>query len=221
MIDAIIESLTEEDDLTKPLLKTLVFANRIENTDLSDWVSKELNGYKELDNLPDYRCAKTSVTGVMRQNGQLTRNVSLPLSCFGEITAKMLIEKRFPESISVIEGMIKFADGPYIGRDLSADILQYLSQEAQKNGCRFQVISCRQLVLVSELSSINTVIRTKLLNLLLQIEKKFPKVNEVNKDPSLKSEINSTVNYYMGTIYNINSSGDQNVVNTGDDSSIQ
>ena len=221
MINAIIESLTDDDDLTKPLLKTLVFAKRIENTELADWVSKELNGYSISDNLPDYRYAKTSVTGVMMQNGQLTNNVSLPLSCFGEKIAEILMKKRFSDSISAIDGMVKFADGPYIGSDFAADFLQHLTQQAQKNGCKFQVVSCRQLVMVSVLSSINTVIRTKLLNLLLQIEKEFPKVNEVNKDPELKSELNSTVNYYMGSIYNIQSAGDQNIVNTGDASSMQ
>jgi len=221
MINAIIESLTDDDDLTKPLLKTLVFAKRIENKELADWVSKELNGYSDSENLPDYRYAKTSVTGVMRQNGRLTNNVSLPLSCFGDKTAEILMKKRFPDSISAIEGMIKFADGAYIGRDFPADFLQYLTQQAQKNGCKFQVISCRQLVMISELSSINTVIRTKLLNLLLQIEREFPKVDEVNKNPELKSELNSTINYYMGSIYNIHSSGDQNIVNTGDASSMQ
>jgi hypothetical protein len=78
MISDIIESLLADSELTKPLLKTLVFARRIGNEDLASWVSNELNGYPDSKNLPGYRFAKTNVQGVMSQNGQRTQLVSLP-----------------------------------------------------------------------------------------------------------------------------------------------
>lgn len=217
MVTKIIDELASEDDLTKPLLKTLIFARRIGNQELATWVSRELNGYADGEVLPDYRYARTTVSGVMSQNGRVTGVVSLPLSCFGDNVAEMLMRKKFPESIAMLEDIVKTSrESRYIGKDFAADMLRFLTQEAKRNGCNFIVVSCRQMVAISEVTSINTIIRTKLLELLLKVESEFPKVEASSVDDEAKSKINSTVNVMMGNIYNIHSAGDQNKINTGD-----
>ncbi len=130
------------------------------------------------------------------------------------------MKKGFAESISMLEELIKNTEDKYLGKDFPADMLQFLTQQARKNGCNFSVVSCRQLVMLSEVAGIKTSITTKLLELLLQIEKEYPIIDKINENPELKSSLNTTVNNFMGTFYHIQSSGDGNIVNTGNHSDI-
>ncbi|MDP9080462.1 MAG: hypothetical protein M3O71_23815 [Bacteroidota bacterium] len=221
MVSDIIDSLSNEDDVTKPLLKTLAFARRIGNDDLAKWVSNELNGYSGGEPLPSYRYCKTSVLGVMGHGAHnITPESSLPLTCFDKEFQQMLMKKPFNESIAGLVALTKTTN-QYIGKEFAADMCRFLTDQAQKNGCRFSVISCRQLVLISEIIGVITIIKTKLLELLLEVEKDYPTINPLTADDDTKQQINSTVNQYLGNIYNISSSGDGTILNTGNDNQME
>ena len=220
MVSDIIELLSSEDELTKPLLKTLVFSKRIENEELSDWLMKELNGYGNDDTLPDYRFARTTLQCVLKQNGQNTKSVALPLSCFNQDTRDVLMKKPFGESVSALEAVLSNKNNQYIGKNFAADMLQSLSNEAKKNGHNFTVVSCQQTVSIIELRSILISVRTKLLDLLLKLEKETIDPQSLSTNNKLKSEINTTINYFMNEIYNIKNDGNDNIINTGNNNKI-
>jgi len=45
--------------------------------------------------------------GIMKQNGRLTKETALPLSCFGEELKKHLSYKIFDESVATLEDMTR------------------------------------------------------------------------------------------------------------------
>ncbi|MBK7490043.1 MAG: hypothetical protein IPI74_09620 [Bacteroidales bacterium] len=53
--DIINELIDTEKSIVSPLLKTKVLASRLGNDVLLTWVSNELKGYENKDELPDYR----------------------------------------------------------------------------------------------------------------------------------------------------------------------
>lgn len=91
MVSDIIDSLSSEDDVTKPLLKTLAFAGRIGNNELAKWVSNELNGYIGGEPLPSYRYCKATVLGVMGHGDyNVTPDGALPITCLIKNFSKCL-----------------------------------------------------------------------------------------------------------------------------------
>ena len=220
MIENLIETLSTEEDLSKPLLKTLVFARRMGNEYLANWVLQELNGYDLSDTLPNYRYGKASLSATLKQKGQLTNPVSLPLVCFSKETVNVLVKKPFFGSVSVLEAICSDKNNKYIIDEYAADMLQSLSQEVRNNGHDFSVINCRQIVAVAEIKGIFISIKTKLLDLLLRIEKDFPDLDVVKSEKEEKSDINQVINYFINEIYSITNVGDKNVINTGNDTSV-
>jgi len=223
MVTELIDLLSKEDSLVKPLLQTFTFARRIGNEELAGWALNELNGYQNTNNhyddknLPSYRFVRHNMVGVMRQNGRLTKETSLPLSCFGDILEEKLSRRIFDESIATLEGMVKNSDNQYIIKVLPADFCSGLTQQAKANRHSFEVISCREIVGIPEVAGIIIAIKTKLLDLLLAIERQYPSIDIMSPNFNTKSQLNTTVNYYMGQIYNISSSGIGSLVNTGND----
>ncbi len=202
------------------MLKTLVFSKRIGNEELSDWLMKELNGYGNNDTLPDYRFARTTLQCVLKQNGQNTNTVALPLSCFNQDTREVLMKKPFGESVSALEGVLSDKNNQYIRENFAVDMLQSLSNEAKKNGHNFTIVNCQQTVSTIELKSILISVRTKLLDLLLKLEKNTIDPQSLSTNNKLKSEINTTINYFMNEIYNIKTDGNDNIINTGNNNKI-
>lgn len=85
----------------------------------------------------------------------------------------------------------------------------------------FSVLSCRQLVLISEIIGVITIIKTKLMELLLEVEKDYPSLNALTADEKTKQQLNTIVSQHIGDIYNINSSGNGNILNTGNDNQME
>jgi hypothetical protein len=223
MVTDIINSLSAEDSLIKSLHQTLIFARRVGNKELANWVLKELNGYGEKLNdtkhilLPAYRYVRHVVVGVMRQNGRLTRETSLPLTCFGRELETGLSQGLFDESLATLEGIVKNSENQYIIKILAADFCSGLTQQAKLNGHNFEVISCRQIVTISQVIGIVTAIKTTLLELLLSIESQYSSVDVLSTNTNTNIQVNKIINNYMGQVYNITTSGNGILVNTGND----
>lgn len=62
LVDEIIETLSSDNGvLTHALIKTKVLLHKIGHKELVIWVNKELNGYSQSDELPDYRIIPAQV----------------------------------------------------------------------------------------------------------------------------------------------------------------
>jgi hypothetical protein len=221
-ISEIINLLSDDDQsLVKPFLKAQIFAKRVGNVGLYNWVVQELNGYEIESELPSYRKAKCNHFAVLKQNGQYTAEQSLPLASFSEEVQSMLLKYSVFNSIKSLEGIVMTDPKGALYRPYDVGFCQMLSNDLKREGLGFGVYSLRTHVQVFELVEVLTNIRSKLLELVLELEEDFPNIDiELETRVIDKQAVNQTINFYMNKKIKITTTGDGNTINTGDNSTV-
>lgn len=221
MIKEIIDLLSDDEkSLSTPLLKTQVFASRIGNNMLYDWVSKELNGFSYKDDIPEYRIAKASPMGSITDGYNYQENTTLPVSIFGIEIAEKLIKFRIDNGVKSIEDVSTGKYGDTIYKPLGADFCAMLTKKAHENGFDIQVTEARILVHIGEFINSISKIRAKFLDLILKVEQGYPDIdNDLKENVIDKTNLNQSITHIMTQI-NIQSSGQGNIVNSGDHNNI-
>ena len=90
------------------LRKCAVLATRLNNDELWAWVAKELNGYKSVDDVPDYRIIGAPATGHLAgpfRSGY--QNIIIPPILLPDWGRKFAEEVRFTQPIATIEDLGK------------------------------------------------------------------------------------------------------------------
>jgi hypothetical protein len=104
LISEIIEILSsDKPNLTNALIKTKVLLHRLGQKNLIGWVNKELNGYEEDDELPQYRILPCTVLANVSNLGWRYPSHPIPIAHLDEKVRKRLEQARFYQSIGVLE----------------------------------------------------------------------------------------------------------------------
>lgn len=81
IVDEIIDTLSSEGaSLNDALFKTKVLLHRLGEKELVEWVNLELQGYKDSDELPEYRKMSMVVRGNISNGVYQHNNQALPIS---------------------------------------------------------------------------------------------------------------------------------------------
>lgn len=171
--------VNNEVSLTIVLRRIFVLANDIGNESVKKWASLELNGYKNEDQLPEYRIFNSCELRYTGINGsyQVT-NQPLSLTWLKPETIKELTQHRIIAPVSEIEKNANATDS-FLGMDRS-----YLAEEVYKqtnNG--FQGIQCfsiQQIVSVAHFEEIINSITNIALNTLLELDKVYGKLDDLD-----------------------------------------
>lgn len=220
-ISEIINLLSDDDQsLVKPFLKAQIFAKRIGNEGLYNWVVQELNGYETKSELPSYRKAKSNDFAILKQYGQYFNEQPLPLASFSEEVQSIMLYYRVFDSIKSLEGIVTADPKGSLHKPHNVGFCQMLSNDLKEQGLTFEVHSLRTQVQIFELVGVLAKIRSKLLELMLELEDDFPNIDtELETQTIDKQSVNQTINFYMNKI-RITTTGDGNTVNTGDNSTV-
>ena len=172
--------VNDEVSLTVVLNRLYVLASDLGNQEILDWANKEISGYKKEDDLPDYRIFKsaeffyTGINGGFQVNG-----LPLPLNWLSPDTIEKLSTNYIRESLAEIEYKAK-CDKP-LGIDRT-----YLANEVAKNTCDdfmgvgVQCTSIQQRVAPNRFSEILISIKHIALKLLLELDKKFGNLDDLD-----------------------------------------
>ncbi|WP_116789103.1 AbiTii domain-containing protein [Flavobacterium psychrotrophum] len=216
LVSQIINDLIDDSkSLNSALLKTKVLANRIQSIELLNWASKELTGYSDNRDLPQYRKAKHAyLKGDYIQGNNLFKNADIPTDGLENDLEKKLLLHDFSDSIKSLESLIS-KNNPKIGFPLNPTIVAFLESNIQNNGNPyFQLLNVNKIASTTIIVEILSNVRDKLLDFMLEIDKQFDNITEI-RDLKMKSEeIKSIVN---NTIIQ----GDGNVLNTGEKANIK
>lgn len=220
--EVIDELLNAEKSLIGPLMKLNYFGRLIKNSELITYTTSEINGYDPDDNVPEYR--KTIGRLVVDASSYFieTRPLELPMSVVPTSFREHFQYLSIREGISTVEKMAKdmSEDGKQefykpLPLELLSEIQPILTKLYVSNpplkASAIRVIGNGNVIL-----DISGSVRTKLLEFIMAIADELGFDIEVT-DTNTKA-INQTVNYYMSTI--ITTSGDGNVVNTGNENTI-
>lgn len=147
VIDRLIDG---EITLENALLKLKVAARRAGNDETAEWAERELCGYADTEQLPDYRkisCYNLTYTGF---NGALqVKNNPLPMGLLDEDTLKKIMKVTINQGISTIEDAVQADKKIVYDRT-------YLAPEVSVNS--EQLVSCAAIVQTVPINCYETVL---------------------------------------------------------------
>jgi hypothetical protein len=218
LIEDIINELVDTSvSITSPLLKTKVLANRLGNHNLSTWVNRELTGYTGEDSLPEYRIFSCQFVGSYIAGNMKHDNHPIPTNGLDKEIQEGLRNLYLRQSISSLEKHILNQKNGYLEHEMSAEMVALVQINWQKMGNPFlRLLNCRKAVSITAVDEIISSVRNKLLDFSLKIDEEFGNISEIE---SLKEKTKEITRIMNQTI--INTNGDGNFVNTGNDSHIE
>ena len=180
LIEKIIDDVaTESTSLNSVLLKTKVLASKLESTEVKTWVDKEINGYKDGSEVPDYRKVSGILKGVVTNGLYVQNDVSLVASHLGKELHERLTRPAIRNGISSLEKVINSNEkqGSVLSLPVPPEMYPKLSKvylndyHVQQAYVEFDVGSIADLL---------TAIRSRLIDFLLGIKNLDSSPEETN-----------------------------------------
>lgn len=166
------ELVNEEISLTIALKRLKLFARNLGNKDLLYWVDKELIGYNQEDDIPEYRVINSSIFLYSGINGDFkVNNQPLNIGWFSKETREKIITLKVFQSISIIE-----EDYQNNAENLMLD-RSYLKTEIKQNSKQgWKCIDATQISQIfspSQFKEIIINIHNKVLDIFIELEEQF------------------------------------------------
>jgi hypothetical protein len=207
--------------LAGPLLKLYYLAVKVKNDELAFYASNEINGY-ELKDLPEYRIAAAAII-VDIQVGYDQIEKEVPASLLEDGLGNVLKHIKIKEGVSVLEEMVSRGNNASSGQllfPLPMEILPSIQPSVNKlykSNKYLNVQGAKQVTNYKILIKILSVVRTKLLRLAMTLAGELG-ANLTISTLSKKEQTNPIIYNFMHN--EITNTGDSNIVNTGDHSTI-
>lgn len=177
------ELANNETSLEIALSRLLIISEDINNTELFQWASNELNGYDHIDSVPSYRIVKNAIYKYSGINGSFkVTNCPLDFEAYFPDKEKDNFYIPVYDGIKTIESYVNGNDDTTFGRDLTfaAPIIY------KKSG--IQCSSITQVVPKNFFESVVNSVRTTLLKVLIKLDKEYGSIDDLDIDVSKKTE---------------------------------
>ncbi|MCC7571315.1 hypothetical protein KO465_08350 [Candidatus Micrarchaeota archaeon] len=197
------ELANNEISLEIALNRIIIIAADIDNPKLTQWAERELNGYAYEDDLPSYRIAKGATILYSGLSGYITiTNAKLAIyNLFDTNNPKekemldLIMNRKICEGIATVE---KAANDSNSSR--SYDLMFIAGLVLAKTGVQCTSISQSVSSVVYE--NIVNNLKTTILKILLELDKSFDGLDELDIDISTKSDedvenVNKIINNYI------------------------
>ncbi|MDA3788279.1 MAG: hypothetical protein PF503_07260 [Desulfobacula sp.] len=204
--------ISEQPNLGSILLKLRLLAARLDSDILGNWVKHELSGYPDDVELPKYRVVGISFKGTF--SGPFNsgfENAPIPTAIVKEHAGEGWVSRRVREGIEAIEDLIKGSEkSGSVGLDCSNLILILQGKIYEDYACNAINGSMSR----SSLIQIQNEVKSRTLELTIELEKSIPAAADITLDPvkdetidtqKISKIINQTI---YGNYTEISSSGD-------------
>lgn len=201
-IQNLASSPNKEIELSSLLRKCKILAARLNHLEFKIWVERELNGYNDVKTLPSYRIVKVMSKGFFSGWNKCGNNLQIHTHVMEDSHRKYVENAYIMDGIGALENLIsKTGEGfkiPWDSRLLGV----YANHFYHDMVCTeaWQVISS------SYLASIIDIVRTKILNFVLEIEAENPGAGEaeMNSNPIDPNKITQIFNTTIhGNVQNV------------------
>lgn len=206
-------AISSDTQISELLRKCQVLAARLGNNDFESWVDAELNGYKSVKDLPEYRVLDVISYGNFSGsfNSGLT-NVNIPLGCLPEDVREEYSHSYFCAPISYYESLIKdFEQGEgSIKEPWPPDVVGHVARKIYRN---MNCFSAWKHIPRGSIVSLVDVVRNRVLKFVLEIEAENPEAGEapINSNPVSQDKVTHIFNTYIsGSVQNL-AAGSTNV----------
>lgn len=195
-------------DLGTALKRTKVLIKLLGDDKILQWINCEIEGYKEADDIPEYRkfvgnFVGTYIIGTMGQHVKYS-NVSIPLGKMPQEQRDMLLTASVKQGISTLEQMLKDSNTSF-AKNVPADM--YRAIEKFIDNPFFSIASGNVIYDKMQIMDIIPHVENTLLDMLLLLEKEFGNLDELDIDVDSKGEeeLDSIHNSLCVMIFNDNS----------------
>ncbi len=182
---AIIDGATGEAVSTASLLRMLkVVASRLQTAPLEDWVDRELSGYGNEDDLPAYRGPfPATAMGVFVGPFQSMMKIAIPTVAFPEhMRGGFAFTLKFRQPVSELEPLA--AATLNLENPWDADMVAYVNYKIESGEMTLVPMHGLQraykVVTPHEVRAVLDTVRTRVLNLALELERIAPQAGEPN-----------------------------------------
>jgi len=204
--------ISGDPNLGSILLKLRLLAARLGSDILGDWVKYELSGYPANVELPGYRIIGVSFKGTFSGSfNSGIQNASIPTALVEEHAGEQWTKRRIKDGISAIDDLVKGAqESGSIGLDCSNLILILQGKIYEDYACN----DIRGSMSRSSLVQIQNEVKSRALELTIELEKSIPAAAEIILEPKKtefidKQEVTKIINQTIyGNYTEISNSGD-------------
>lgn len=184
------ELASNEISLEVALNRLLIIASDIKNDELAQWVENELNGYSDSAELPEYRVIDNTHFVYSGINGQFKmENESLPLP-------EILGVDKGTYSFDILDGVNSLTTLMTGKCEYWRDLMSVAEIVQIKTG--IYCTSIKQLVPQNAIKNLISTIKSKLLKVLIKLDKEYGCLDELDiditgKDPKEVHKINAMI----------------------------
>ena len=202
MIKELIKDISyDKISLNQALTRAKLIAYKIDNEEFISWINKELNGYDDLDTVPEYREFYCEVVAKVQNPYAGSKNVPIDLTEIDERIDGNLYNYVHMAGILNIEQNIidaKDANEQYGYIDFPIEIVR----DVRKIFEREDIIAVRRRIVFGRLHNILNMTKQKLLDTLLELNKAFPNL----EDEYMNDDKKDTASQIITNIYGNNAS---------------
>ncbi|HEX4577126.1 MAG TPA: hypothetical protein VH117_07220 [Edaphobacter sp.] len=190
LLDNIIELATKDDQsITVLLRKCIVLAHRIKNETLKSWANKELDGYANDDELPDYRVIGAQAKGHFNGwGGSRLNHFPIPPAVLEEKHRQFATKVYLRQAVAAYEHLVKTAksDGRITLEWPPNLVLHY--QERIPLTQPMALVAAYQEIQKPTLVKLLDTVRNRVLNVALEIQSEVGERDEDLKQITPKAE---------------------------------
>lgn len=190
LLHQIQESVVKEgSDLGSVLLKLRLLAARLGSNVLEEWVKHESEGYPEEVKVPAYRIVGVSYKGMFSgPYGSGIKNAQIPPYLIEKIAGESWTNYEIRESIAAVDELVKSStEGGSLGIDASNLILLLQGKVYEGYACN----DISSTISRTSLSEIQQSVRSRILELTLELEKSIPAAAHITFGAPKSEEANS------------------------------
>lgn len=185
----IIQDLTNGGKLDSVLKRLYVILTDLGDKEIATWVNKELSGYNDLEEVPEYRIAYVNLMGNYQlvSYGHIQRfsNATLPTMAFDKKTLEELRQLKLLYPVATLISMINESDE---NKKLTIPF-PVETYRAFEYGTNLEVTNAYKYLDKSELIKVVNKIESKVLDMALYLEKKFGNLDNFDiEDYDISSE---------------------------------
>lgn len=184
-----------KEELENILLRLKIIVSDFDNSEINDWIKGELEGYDNTSNLPHYRIVTGVPKGHFLVNSQVHYKDSyVPVERLLDAEAVKNIKKvTVRDSIGTIYTFINRNNRSHYGKLIPTSYCHSISTH------KIQVASMNIQVPINLISKIISIVRSKLVEVVMELEKEFENLDELD----ISSQIEERPSKIEKIIYNI------------------
>ena len=207
MIKELIKDISyDKISLNQALTRAKLIAYKIDNEEFISWINKELNGYDNLDTVPEYREFYCEMFAKVQNPYSGSKNVPIDLTEIDERIDGNLYNYVHMAGILNIEQNIidaKDANEQYGYIDFPIEIVRDVRRIFERE----DIIAVRRRIVFGRLHNILNMTKQKLLDTLLELNKAFPNL----EDEYMNDDKKDTASQIITNIYGNNASSNVGV----------